>query len=84
MPVWSPMRTLIGPSARDLGCFGRGGQRAGRGGEGDEEGVTLGIDLDPAMGGERVAHDATMLGQRLGIRLRAQVDGAASSSPPRR
>ena len=34
--------------------------------------TTLRIDLDPAVGPERIAQDAPMLGQRVGISRRAQ------------
>ena len=39
--------------------------------EGDEERVTLGVDLHTAVGREGVAQHAAMLGQRLGIQRRA-------------
>ena len=52
--------------------LGRRGQRAGRGREGDEEGVALGVDLDPAVAREGVAHDAAVLGQRIGVRFGAE------------
>jgi hypothetical protein len=49
-----------------------GGQRPGRGGEGQEEGVALGVDLGPTVATERLAQDAAVGGQHLGILLRAE------------
>ena len=47
----------------------RCGRRARCGGKGDEEGVALRVDLDPAVRGERGAESAPVLRQRLGVRL---------------
>ena len=41
-----------------VGRLAGGGQRTGRGRKGDEEGVALGVDLDSAVGRERVAQEA--------------------------
>jgi hypothetical protein len=51
----------------------RRGERAGGGREGDEEGIALGVDLDPVVAGEGLAQDAPVGGERFGVRLRAQL-----------
>ena len=48
-------------------------ERSRRGREGDEEGVSLRVDLDPAVRCERLAQNAAMLGERLRVVLRAQL-----------
>ena len=65
-PVWSPIRTRIGPTGQASRSPVRGrGERARRRREGDEEGVALRVDLDSAVRGERLAQDPAMLGERL-------------------
>jgi hypothetical protein len=49
-----------------------GRQRPIHGREGDEECIALGIDLHPTEGGEGPPQNPPMLGQGVGIRLRAQ------------
>jgi hypothetical protein len=51
----------------------RGRQRAWCRWEGDEEGVALRVDLDPALRGDRVADHAPVLCQRLRVRLGAEL-----------
>ena len=46
--------------------------RARRGREGDEERIPLGVDLDSAVVGERRPEHAAVLGERLGVRGRAE------------
>jgi len=41
--------------------------------EGEEEGVALSVDLDAALGGACSAHGATVVGERFGVRFRAEV-----------
>jgi len=50
--------------------------------EGHEEGVALGVDLDPAVAGEGPAQGAAVGGQRLGIGLRAQLVERSFVEPP--
>ena len=50
----------VQPSLRFFG----GGERVRGAGEGDEEGVSLGVHLDSAIRSERVAEDAPVLGER--------------------
>src|SRR6476469_1500110 len=66
-PVWSPMRTRIGPDRRLT--FGRRREGVPGAGESDEEGVALGVDLNAAVAGERLAQEAPVLGQciRVGV-----------------
>ena len=58
---------------RRKGFLRRGGRGHGASGgwERDEERVTLRVDLDPALGGERVTQQAAVLGERVRIRARA-------------
>ena len=48
---------------------GSGRERSRRGREREEEGVTLRIDLDPALPGAGLADDAAVLGERIGVAL---------------
>ena len=41
--------------------------------EGEEEGVSLVVDLDPALGRARLAHDVPVLGEGVRIRFRTQL-----------
>ena len=66
------MRTRIGPGRELLGRRDGGGERGGRGGEGDEERVALRVDLDAAAGAEGGAQDAPVLGERVGVALGAE------------
>jgi hypothetical protein len=62
------------PSPRHrLGRRVCGRERAPRGRERIEERVTLRVDLDAAMPGERVTQYAPMLGQRPRVRLRTEL-----------
>ena len=54
---------------RERGCSR---ESAGRRREGEEEGVALGVDLDPALGRARLPDQPTVLRERLGVRLRAE------------
>jgi hypothetical protein len=54
------------------GCPSRSVSRAPSGREGDEERVALGVDLDAAVGRERGAQLAPVLGERLAVRVRAE------------
>ena len=49
------------------------GERPGARREGEEEGVALRVDLDPALGGARLADHAAVLGERLRVRLGAEL-----------
>ena len=49
-------------------------QRVRGAGEDDEEGVALGVDLDPAVAFERLAEDAAVLAQDVGIALAELVE----------
>ena len=70
--MWIPTRMLIGPSRRPPAPRRR--QRPPRRpSERQEERVALGVDLDAAVAGERVAQHAPMLRQRLGVALPTQV-----------
>ena len=44
-----------------------------RGRKGKEEGVSLGVDLDPTLGGADIADHSAMLGQSRGVALRAEL-----------
>ena len=61
-----------GPDASARRCGGCR-ERGGRGREGEEEGVALRVDLDPALGGARVADHAAVLGERLRVGLGAEL-----------
>jgi hypothetical protein len=51
----------------------RRGERTRRGREGDEERVSLRVDLNPAVGAERAPHDPAVLGERLRVALSAEL-----------
>ena len=68
-----PTRTLDRAGGERLGEGRRGGECPGRCREGEEEGVALRVDLDPALGGTRLADDTPMLGQRLRVGLGAEL-----------
>jgi hypothetical protein len=54
-------------------CQGAGGRECGRRGrEGEEEGVSLGVDLDPTLSGAGLADDTPMLGESCGVALRTE------------
>ena len=59
-----------------------GGDGVGRAGEGDEERVTLRVDLDALVVGKRRAESPPMLVQRLPV-VGRRAHAAAASSPPR-
>ena len=81
-PVWSPMRTRTGPSVESGVAPARAASAAPRGGgEGDEEGVALGVDLDTAVRCERLPQREPVLGERGCVARRARAGGAAVSSP---
>ncbi len=50
-----------------------GGERARRRREGDEERVALRIHLDPAVRGDRLADDAAVRCERVGVRIGAEL-----------
>ena len=52
---------------------GGGHERSRRGREREEEGVTLRVDLDAALVGAGLADDAAVLGERIGVRLGAEL-----------
>jgi hypothetical protein len=56
-----------------LGESGGGRQRSGRRREGEEEGVSLGIDLDAPLGRARLPDQQPVLGECLGVGLRSQL-----------
>ena len=60
------------PFAERVASLERCGQCGRRGGEGDEEGVALGVDLDAPVASERIAQGAAMSGQRIGIGFGAE------------
>jgi hypothetical protein len=49
------------------------GERSGRGREGDEEGITLRVDLDPPVAGEGVAQEPAVIGERMRITVLAEL-----------
>ena len=57
---------------RSLSCLGGGHGIPGRT-KGNEEGVALGIDLDPSMASKRVAQEGSVLSERAGVALGAQL-----------
>src|SRR5688572_1163127 len=57
------------PEGQSLERLRRGGERSRSSREGDEEGVSLRIDLDAAVGLKRAAQDAAMLGEPFGVLL---------------
>ena len=61
------------PGASAAVSLGRGRERTRRGREGDEEGVALGVDLDPAVARAGLAHHPPVLGQRLRVGLGAEL-----------
>ena len=61
-----PVRERLAAGPRGVGCA-LGGR------EGDEEGVALRVDLDAAVGRERLAQRAPVLGERLAVRVRAEL-----------
>ena len=48
-------------------------ESTGRRGEGEEEGISLGVDLDPALCRARLPDDAAVLGERFGVRFGAEL-----------
>ena len=58
---------------------GRRRECAGRGRKGEEEGISLGIDLDATLGGARLPDYPAVLGELVGVRL-----GAERVQEPRR
>ena len=71
--MWTPTRTLIGPSGERLRQLGRRRQRSRRGREGDEERIALRVHLDPVVRVERRAQLPPMLRERSGVRLRPKL-----------
>ena len=71
--MWSPVRTRMGPPAKASvparACVGG----ALRGRESDEECVALRVDLYAAVGPARIAQRPAVLGERLAVRLRAEL-----------
>ena len=61
------------PARERLAACPRSVSRAPSGREGDEERVALGVDLDAAVGRERGAQRSPVLGERLAVRVRAEV-----------
>ena len=76
-----PIRTLTGPPASARWASTAARDRVGRPGEGDEEGVALGVDLDAAVGGDGPADGSG--GARPGRPRRRRRARAAASSNPR-
>ena len=66
-----------------LGERRRRSERPRRRREGEEEGVALGVDLDPAVGGARLADHPPVLGERRRRSPPRRARAAASSSPRR-
>ena len=68
-----PTRTWIGPaaSASVKACAAADRTRSGR--EGEEEGVALGVDLDPALDCARCPDQPPVLGQRFRVGLGAEL-----------
>ena len=61
-----PVRERLAACPSCVGC-------APGGREGDEEGVALRVDLDAAVGRERLAQRAPVLGERFAVRVRAEL-----------
>ena len=61
------------PGRKRLGHRGGRSDRSRRRGKGEEERVALRVHLDAALGSARLADHAAMLGERLGVRLCAQL-----------
>ena len=72
------------PGGERLRHLGGSRERTRRRGEREEEGVSLGVDLDAAVASAGLADHASVLGERLRVRLRAELVQKASSSPRRR
>ena len=70
--VCRPTRTCILPGRERIHEGGGGHERSRRGREREEEGVTLRIDLHPALVGAGLADDAAVLGERIGVPLGAE------------
>ena len=68
-----PIRTWIGPGASASVIAGAAASRSRRGWEREEEGVSLRVDLDAALGRARLAHDPPVLGERLRVGLCAEL-----------
>ena len=68
-----PTRTRIGPEASASVISSRRRERARRSRKGEEEGVALRIDLDPAVAAARLADQAPVLGERLRVRIGAEL-----------
>ena len=69
-----------GPALEPLRDCVRRAERARSRREGEEEGVTLGVDLDSALPRAGIAHDEAVLQERLGVVPRRQSRRAAASS----
>ena len=67
------MRRWIGPGASASVIARCCGYCSRRGSEGEEERVALRVDLDPAFGRARLAHDGAVLGESVGVRVRAEL-----------
>ena len=67
MPVWIPTRTRIGPDSEGAAAVLRRLEGAVRRAEREEEGVPLGVDLDPAVASEGFPKHTAMLGE--GVRV---------------
>ena len=68
-----PIRTWIGPAASVSVIAAAAAKRSRRRGEGEEERVALRVHLDPVVRGARFADHASVLGERLGVRLGAKL-----------
>ncbi len=55
------------PLAERLLPLARGGQSLRGPREGDEEGIALGVDLDPPVAHERLAQHAAVVGEEVGV-----------------
>ena len=69
----SPTRTRIGPGGERLGQRLTQLKSARRGGEGEEEGVSLRVHLDAVVRGARLSDDSPVLGECFRVRLCAEL-----------
>ena len=81
VPVWTPIRTWIGPPARPSVILARGRDGPRRRRRTPEEGVALGVDLDAAVCPAGLADDPAMLRQGGGVCLRAELVEQPASTP---
>ena len=77
------MRRLIGPGARARVIAWAAARGSRSGWERNEEGVSLRVYFDAALGGARLADDPAMLGERVRVCLCAELAQERSSIPQR-